>query len=307
VAEMDVFAIGEEEKGLAIPEGNGQEVREYEVVEMGALMQMERANLDVAIATARAYPREVSRSLARAKSLACASPEIAGGMTYALKRGNKVIKGASVRLAEVMATSWGNIRYGATIIQEAEKVVVARGLAHDLETNVAASVEVRRRITHSDGRRYNDDLITVTANAACAIAMRNALFKVVPGGFVSLIQREAQKVARKESEGLEARREKALKFFESLGVKRETVFRTLGVRGVDDIDWEGIDTLLGFATSINSGEASVESIFEEGSEASQGGDTPPEGRTSLKRGSAKEQAEEATAPAQEAEEDGELL
>lgn len=295
----DVFEM-EGESQLAIPEAKDQAIREYED---GALMQMEKANLDVSISTARHYPREVSRALARAKTLACASPDIASGMTYALKRGNKVIMGPSVRLAEVMATSWGNIRYGATIIEETDKFVVARGLAHDLETNVSASVEVRRRITDRNGRRYNDDMVTVTANAACSIAMRNALFKVVPGGFVHLIQREAQKVSRKEAEGLEVRREKAIGYFKKLGVSQDKVLHALGVRAIEDIDWEGIDILSGFAASIQTGEASVESIFEEvASSVSQGEDAPPEGKTSFKKGSATPEP-----PAEQPEEDGELL
>lgn len=297
---LDVFDL-DSPKGVDIPEGDSQHpVREYDKTEPSSLMSVEKAQLDVAISTARAYPRSVNAALQRARSLACAREDIAQGMTYALKRGQKIIKGPSIRLAEVMATSWGNARYGAHIVEEGRSYVVARGYAHDLETNVYAEVETRRRITHSDGRRYNDDMITVTSNAACAVAMRNALFKVIPGGFVTLIQTEAQRVARRESEGLEARRDKALSYFEKLGVTREQVLWTLGARGVEDIDWEGIDTMLGFATSIQSGEASVEGIFYNGeAEAAQGGTAPPEGRTSTSRGSAAEGSQRAAQSAPE--------
>jgi hypothetical protein len=39
---------------------------------------------------------------------------------------------------------------------------------------------VRRRIFDSRGRLFNDDMITVTGNAACAIAKRNAILSGVP-------------------------------------------------------------------------------------------------------------------------------
>ncbi|MFN8826683.1 MAG: hypothetical protein ACK501_17070, partial [Planctomycetota bacterium] len=40
-----------------------------------------------------------------------------------------------------------------------------------------------RRITGKNGRRYSSDMIGVTGNAACSIALRNAVFRGIPRAF----------------------------------------------------------------------------------------------------------------------------
>lgn len=55
--------------------------------------------------------------------------------------------------------------------------MTAQGVFHDLERNVAITYEVRRRIVDKNGRRYKPDMIGVTANAACSIALRNAILR----------------------------------------------------------------------------------------------------------------------------------
>jgi hypothetical protein len=62
-------------------------------------------------------------------------------MFYKLPRGGKKIEGPSVRMAEVVAYSWGNLRVDARIATGGAKTVTAVGTAFDLERNVA----VRRR------------------------------------------------------------------------------------------------------------------------------------------------------------------
>src|SRR5678816_4803120 len=99
-------------------------------------------------------------------------------MFYSLPRGGRNIVGPSVRFAEVVASSWGNIRSGARIIDIDDKFITAQGQCFDLEKNICVQVEVKRRITKKDGKRYDDDMIGVTGNAACSISLRNAVFKV---------------------------------------------------------------------------------------------------------------------------------
>ena len=239
----------------------GELTKVEEVVQPTALESLEKADIDVQIATAKRYPRIISQSLQRAKDLACYDPEIAADCTFAVPRADGMIVGKSVRLAEIMGYAWGNLRYGGRIIDIGDRFVTAQGIAHDLENNIAVSVEVKRSIVGKNGKRYSDDLIRVTSQAAIAIAIRNAIFKVIPQAYADLVWHEAQKVARGEAKGLQPRLAKALEYFKEKGVSSDRVFKLLGIKGPEDVTWEHIDYLLGLAASLKTGEATIDELF----------------------------------------------
>ena len=232
-----------------------------EVLQPTALESLEKAAIDVQIATAKRYPRIISQSLQRAKDLACYDPEIAADCTFAVPRADGMIVGKSVRLAEIMGYAWGNLRYGGRVIDIGDRFVTAQGIAHDLENNIAVSVEVKRSIVGKNGKRYSDDLIRVTSQAAIAIAIRNAIFKVIPQAYADLVWHEAQKVARGEAKGLQPRLAKALEYFKSKGVSSDRVLKLLNIEGKEDVTWEHIDYLLGLAASLKTGEATIDELF----------------------------------------------
>ncbi|MQY76222.1 MAG: hypothetical protein GH155_01165, partial [Spirochaeta sp.] len=99
---------------------------------------------------------------------------------YELPRGGKKIKGPSVHLASILAQNYGNMRVEARVSEVSDKYVSAESVAHDLETNFAVKVEVRRKILDRYGKRYNEDMIQTTGLAAAAVAYRNAVLRVIP-------------------------------------------------------------------------------------------------------------------------------
>ena len=149
------------------------------------LEALNRSEIDVQISTAKRYPRMIQESLTKIEQIATVNQKTASECFYALPRGGKTIEGPSVRLAEIVATCWGNLRVQAQIIGNDGRMITARGVCHDLETNVAFSSEVRRRITDRNGRTYDEDMQIVTGNAASAIALRNAIFKCVPQAVIA--------------------------------------------------------------------------------------------------------------------------
>ena len=244
-----------------IDEARGIDVEVQEILQPTALESLEKAEIDVQIATAKRWPRKISESLQRAKNLACLDPDIASECTFAIPRADGLIIGKSIRLAEIMAYAWGNLRYGGRIVDIGERFVTAQGIAHDLENNIAVSVEVKRSIVGKNGRRYSDDLIRVTSQAAIAIAIRNAVFKVIPQAYADRVWKEAQKVARGEAKGLQPRLAKALAYFKENGISEDRVFRVLGIKGKEDVTWEHIDHLLALASSLKTGEATADELF----------------------------------------------
>ena len=138
------------------------------------------SEIDQQIKTAKTYPRVLSQVLSNIDTMATYDKEVAESCFYALPRGGKTITGLSVRFAEIVASCWGNLRAGARIISNDGKLITAQGLIHDLETNVAITVEVSRKITDKYGKTFSQDMQIVTANACCSIAFRNAIYKAVP-------------------------------------------------------------------------------------------------------------------------------
>ena len=241
------------------------ESMQIEIVDTSALEQMERASIDVQIATAKKYPRELSRVKAQMLSFATLDIETAAGCFFTLpgrKGGDgKPIQGPSIRMAEIAISTYQNLRAGARVISDDGKVITAQGVCHDLQNNVCVSVEVKRRVTTKQGQRYSDDMVVMTGNAACSIALRNATFRVVPLALVKPIYEAAKKVAVGDAKTLATRRADALAHFEKMGVKRESVLAVVGAKGVEDVGLEQLETLIGYANAIRDGDTTVDEVF----------------------------------------------
>lgn len=233
-----------------------------EVVSESALSLITKAEIDVQISTAKAFPRSLKSFLDKATSMATITEDVAASCNYALPRGGKALEGPSVRLAEIVCSSYGNIRAGARVIANDGKTITAQGLCHDLETNNSVTVEVKRRITDKNGKTFNEDMQVVTGNAACAIAYRNAVFKVVPSALVSEIYEKAKEVARGTAETLVVRRNKAVNYFKELKVTEAQICEALEVKRIEDIDLEKLSILSGMRSLIKNGESTIKDLFE---------------------------------------------
>lgn len=227
-----------------------------------ALYLLTKAEIDVQIATAKAFPRSVTVFMQKAMSMATISEDIAASCCYALPRGGKSIEGPSVRLAEIVVAAYGNVRASARILSNDGKTITAQGTCHDLENNVAAQVEVKRRITGRDGKTFNEDMQVIVGNAACAIAYRNAIYKVIPAALISPVFEQAKQVARGNAETLVSRRNKALEYFKGIGVTEKQICAVLEIKKVEDIDLDKLQVLTGMKAAIKNGESTVKDLFE---------------------------------------------
>ena len=226
-------------------------------------VSLARAEIDQQISTARAYPRSIDRAVKNIITLATLDEETAEECIYALPRGGKPITGPSARLAEIIASQWGNNRVAARVVHvdRTEKYVEAEGVFHDLENNSATTSRVRRRIPDKGGRLLSEDMIIVTGNAACAIAKRNAVLGGVPKGVWRRAYEYAAQVIAGTAETLVVTREKTMKAFAAFGVAPDRVCSALGLTGLDDIKVEHIPTLRGMYAALKNGEATVEEMF----------------------------------------------
>lgn len=236
---------------------------EAEVItaESGTLALLNKSEIDMQIATAHKYPRSVVNFRRRVFEMVTLSEQIAAECIYAVPRDGKMIEGPSARFAEVVASAWGNSRAGARVVSDQGDFVTAQGVFHDLEQNVAITYEVQRRITRSNGNRFGADMIAVTANAACSIALRNAILKGVPKAFWSEMYDGARKTAMGDVKTLPTRRAEALDALLRYGISPEQVFAKLGIAGKEDLGLEELATLRFMLTAIKDGDATPEQSF----------------------------------------------
>lgn len=227
--------------------------------------------IDLAISTAKKYPRDLERAIKNVRAMALSSAAIAESCIYGLARKqkdkktgkmvNKIIQGPSVRLAEIVASQLGNMRSGARVISNDGRMIIAQGFCHDLETNNFNALEVRRRITTTEGRTYSEDMQIITGNAACKIAFRNAVFTVNPGALFQEIIEELIVKNRGTIIELPKRRENAMKWFSQRGVTDIQIFEFFDIKNLDQLDLEKMEILSGMKASINNGEFTVEDLF----------------------------------------------
>jgi len=145
-------------------------------VEQADMLQaINRAEIDIQISTAKQYPRDLPRVLNMIATYATMDKETAEDCFYILRRKDKdgndsVIEGLSVRMAEIIASAWGNLRIQTRIVGNDGRMITAQAMCHDLESNVAVCKEVSRSIMTKKGFTYSQDMQIVTGNAASAIA-----------------------------------------------------------------------------------------------------------------------------------------
>jgi hypothetical protein len=110
----------------------------------------------------------------------------------------------------------------------------------------------------------------VTGNAACAIAARNSIFKVVPFAFVKPIYLAAKQTAVGDLTTLADRRTKMLSRFAALGVNEKRICASVEKGGVEEIGLGELETLIGVYSSIRDNEQTVDEAFPAPKTASEG-------------------------------------
>lgn len=232
-----------------------------EIKQADMLQAINRSEIDMQIATAKQYPRHLPDVLNKIATYATMDNETATDCFYILRRSGSTIEGLSVRMAEIIAGAWGNLRVQTRIIGNDGKTITAQGICHDLETNVAVSVEVKRRITDKQGRTFSDDMQVVTGNAASAIAFRNAVLKIVPKAVTKRVIEDVKQVALGKAIDLETSRQNVIRYYAQLGVNEELLLEYLGLKKREEIDKEAVLELRAAANAIKEGDTTVQETF----------------------------------------------
>ncbi len=242
------------------------------VMDSSALAVITSAEVDQQVATAKRYPRSIVAFRKEAMEMVTLSETVAEDCIFALPRGKeknevtgkweaKFIEGPSVRFSEIIVSAWGNNRSGSRPMGDDGRYVTAQGVFHDLEKNTAFTVEVKRSILNKQGQRFNSDMVGVTTNAACSIAVRNARLGGIPKAIWQELYDAAKKTAIGDIKTLEKKRSDMMAYFMKMNVLEDTIFEFMNVTGLEDIGLDELAILKGIATGIKEGTLSIDKAF----------------------------------------------
>ena len=206
----------------------------------------------------------------------CERPTLADAAIYLYPRGNEMISGPSIRLAEVLARNWGNVTFGMEVLERgvAKNGVgfsAIRAFAWDLQTNtyVSRHFEVKHwRSTRSGGYKLTDDrdIYELEANMGSR-RLRACILQIIPGDVTSAAVAACRKTS---SNGLveimkdEKKRAdlvaKMLRIYEKLGVMRTDLENYLNAK-IDDWNADHMVKLKELKCSFDDGALTLGEVF----------------------------------------------
>lgn len=196
----------------------------------------------------------------------CKRATLAQQACYAYPRGGTVVTGPSIRLAEVVASAWGNIKYGFNELEQLDGHSVVEAFCHDLQSNtlVVRTFTVPHIIdTKQGGRKTNSsrEIYELVANYAQR-RVRAAILEVIPSDVVEAAVNEVKKTLSKgNGEPIIDRIRKLVIAFKDIGVNQEAIEKKLGHK-IELTTSDEIVELVSVFNSIKDKQASRSDFFE---------------------------------------------
>jgi len=154
-------------------------------VEIAASREM--AEVQAAVLMARRFPRDEIRAMEKIRN-ACSRPALAESAVYQYSRGGSDVSGPSIRLAEAIATAWGNIQFGVREVEQRNGESTCEAFAWDVESNVR--VVKSFKVSHIRHTKRGDTVLTdprdiyeMVANQG-ARRVRACILGIIPGDVV---------------------------------------------------------------------------------------------------------------------------
>lgn len=222
--------------------------------------------IQAAMVIAKRFPRDETQAYGKIMK-ACRRIGLAEGAIYSYPRGGTKVEGPSIRMAEALAQSWGNIDFGIIELSQANGESEVMSYAWDLETNSRQTkifTVPHERHTRNGSKRLTDprDIYEMVANQG-ARRLRACILGVIPGDIVDDAVRECRKtLAGDNSVPLADRvRKMADAFLKVHGVTKEMLEARLGHTLESTSENELVD-LRGIYVSIKDGMSERKQWFD---------------------------------------------
>ena len=162
-------------------------------VEISASREM--AEVQAAVVMARRFPRDEIRAVEKIRN-ACSRPTLAESAVYQYSRGGSDVSGPSIRLAEAIASSWGNLQFGVSEVEQRNGESTCEAFAWDVESNTR--VVKTFKVSHIRHTKKGDTILTdprdiyeMVANQG-ARRVRACILGIIPGDVVEDAVRQCE-------------------------------------------------------------------------------------------------------------------
>lgn len=228
----------------------------------------QKAQLEIAMTAANQNKRDVGYFVESATRLATFNQEVAASCNYAIPRKKKnektgqyektFIRGKSIRLAEIFLATYTNLSTRTRIAQITPKYVIIAAEAWDLEARTYVSADVMENIngTHSDA-------VKLAVASGTSKALRNIIFKLIPGSICDQIAARAMEAAVGTQKTLADVRAEVFAKLNKMGIQNERVFEFFDKTAIEDFTKEDIKELIAIGTAIKEGSVNIDEAFTE--------------------------------------------
>jgi hypothetical protein len=246
---------------------------------------------------AKKFPRDQKLATERIL-LACQRYTLAREAVYSFPRGNTMVSGPSIRLAEAIAREWGNLDFGIIELDRKGDESTMLAYAWDLETNVQTRVEYKvrhYRDTKKEKIPLHDerDIYEMVANQG-ARRLRSCILRLIPGDVTEEAVAQCEETIQAEVKDLPEAIKNMVEAFEQFGVTKSQIEKRLRHR-IESTNAAEIVALRKVCTSISDGMAKPEDYFEvEPKEETPVEKTKDKARTAAKKAAATMAGEDET-------------
>lgn len=222
------------------------------------------AEVQAAMMIARMNPRDPIAAMDRILN-ACARPTLADAAVYTYSRGGSDVSGPSIRLAEAMAQSWGNMQFGIRELEQRNGESTVQAFAWDVETNTRREVTFQVshiRYTRSGSKKLEDprDIYEMVANQG-ARRLRACILAVIPGDVTEAAVAQCEVTMQTTADTSPENVRKIVAAFEAFGVTREQIEQRIQ-RRLDAIQPAQVVALKRVYASLRDGMSSPADWFE---------------------------------------------
>lgn len=151
------------------------------------LSTREAQEVQAAVFMAKRFPRDENAAMSRIMR-ACERKGLAAKATYSYPKGGTNVTGPSIRLAEAIAQSWGNIQSGVVELSQQDGESTCMAYCWDIETNTRECkiFTVKHQISTKNGMKVLTDprdIYELVANQG-ARRKRACILNIIPGDVV---------------------------------------------------------------------------------------------------------------------------
>jgi len=251
------------------------------------------AEVQAAMMIARMNPRDQIGAMDRILN-ACTRPTLADAAVYTYTKGGSDVSGPSIRLAEAMAQSWGNMQFGIRELDQSNGESTVQAYAWDVETNTRREITFQVphiRHTRKGAYKLEDprEIYELVANQGSR-RLRACILAVIPGDVTEAAVAQCETTMRTKADTTPEAMQKMVSAFETFGVTKEQIEKRIQ-RRLDAIQPAQVVSLKKIYASLRDGMSVSADWFE--SETEQQETQAPASRTAAIKAKAKAQRETA--------------